>query len=91
MILLLSWQKPRINRLTDGLGKYNETKNLLFLEASLDRIFWADLWEKVLSLKGIKEFREFMGVCVETHNLKIILRAKNDELSLEDINPFLIP
>jgi len=83
--------KTPYQSLTDGLGKYNETKNLLFLEASLDRIFWADLWEKVLSLKGIKEFREFIGVCVETHNLKIILRAKNDGLSLEDINPFLIP
>jgi V/A-type H+-transporting ATPase subunit C len=83
--------KTPYQSLTDGLGKYNETKNLFFLEASLDRIFWADLWEKVLNLKGIREFREFIGVCVETHNLKIILRAKNDGLSLEDINPFLIP
>jgi len=84
-------EKTPYQSLTDGLGNYNETKNLFFLEASLDRIFWADLWEKVRSLKGIKEFREFIGVCVETHNLKIILRAKNDGLSLEDINPFLIP
>jgi len=83
--------KTPYQSLTDGLGKYNETKNLFFLEASLDRIFWEDIWEKVLSLKGIKEFREFIGVCVETHNLKIILRAKNDGLLLEDINPFLIP
>ena len=83
--------KTPYQSLTDGLSKYNETKNLFFLEASLDRIFWADLWEKVLNLKGIREFREFIGVCVETHNLKIILRAKNDGLSLEDINPFLIP
>jgi V/A-type H+-transporting ATPase subunit C len=83
--------KTPYQSLTDGLGNYNETKNLFFLEASLDRIFWADLWEKVLSSKGIKEFREFIGVCVETHNLKIILRAKNDGLILEDINPFLIP
>jgi len=83
--------KTPYQSLTDGLGKYNETKNLFFLEASLDRIFWEDIWEKVLSLKGIKEFREFIGVCVETHNLKIILRAKNDGLLLEDINLFLIP
>lgn len=83
--------KTPYQSLTDGLSKYNETKNLFFLEASLDRIFWADLWEKVLNLKGIREFREFIGVCVETRNLKIILRAKNDGLSLEDINPFLIP
>ena len=83
--------KTPYQSLIDGLGKYNETKNLFFLEASLDRIFWEDIWLKVLKIKGIKEFREFIGVCVETHNLKIILRAKNDGLLLEDINPFLIP
>lgn len=77
--------------LTDGLGKYNETKNLFFLEASLDKIFWADLWAKVLNLKGGKEFRDFICICVEAHNLKIILRAKNDGLTLEHISPFLIP
>jgi V/A-type H+-transporting ATPase subunit C len=83
--------KTPYQSLIDGLSKYNETKNLFFLEASLDRIFWEDIWLKVLKIKGIKEFREFIGVCVETHNLKIILRAKNDGLLLEDINPFLIP
>ncbi|RLJ03751.1 MAG: hypothetical protein DRP14_04585 [Candidatus Aenigmatarchaeota archaeon] len=83
--------KTPYQSLTDGLGRYNETKNLFFLEASLDRIFWADLWKKVLNLKGLKEFREFIGVCVETHNLKIILRAKNDGLLFEDIKLFLIP
>jgi V/A-type H+-transporting ATPase subunit C len=76
--------------LSDGLAKYNENNNLFFLEASLDKIFWEDLWLKVLKLRGIKEFREFIGVCVETHNLKILLRAKNDSLLLEDIDPFLI-
>jgi V/A-type H+-transporting ATPase subunit C len=77
--------------LTDGLAKYNETQNLFFLEASLDRIFWEDLLAKVLRIKGLKEFREFVEVCAEAHNLKIVLRAKNDGLSLEDISPFLIP
>jgi V/A-type H+-transporting ATPase subunit C len=83
--------KTPYQSLIDGLGKYNETKNLFFLEASLDRIFWTDIWFKVLKIKGMKEFREFIRVCVETHNLKIILRAKNDGLLLEDITPFLIP
>jgi len=83
--------KTPYQSLIDGLSKYNDTKNLFFLEALLDRIFWEDIWLKVLKIKGIKEFREFIVVCVETHNLKIILRAKNDGLLLEDINPFLIP
>ncbi len=83
--------KTPYHSLSDGLVKYNETNNLFFLEAPLDKIFWADLWLKILDLKGIKEFRDFIGACVETHNLKIILRAKSDSLSLEDIDPFLIP
>ena len=84
-------EKTSYQSLIEGLSKYNETKNLFFLEALLDRIFWEDVWSKVLNVKGMKEFREFMGVCVEAHSLKIILRAKNDGLLLEDINSFLIP
>lgn len=76
--------------LSGGLAKYNETKNLFFLEASLDKIFWEDLWEGALKLRGTKEFRDFIEICVETHNLKMLLRAKNDGLRLEDIDPFLI-
>jgi len=83
--------KTPYHPLSDGLVKYNETNNLFFLDSSLDKIFWEDLWLKVLKLKGIKDFRDFIGVCVDTHNLKIILRAKNDGLFLEDIDPFLIP
>ncbi len=83
--------KTPYQSLSKGLVKYNEAKNPFFLEASLDKIFWEDLWAKVLKVGGIKEFRDFIGVCVETHNLKIILRAKNDGLTLEDIDPFLIP
>jgi V/A-type H+-transporting ATPase subunit C len=76
--------------LSEGLARYHETHNLFFLESYLDKVFWQDLWTKVLRLRGIKEFREFVRVCVEIHNLKIILRAKGDGLLREDIDPFLI-
>jgi len=66
-------------------------QNFLFLEASLDKIFWEELLAKVMKSKGPREFRDFIEVCAETHNLKIILRAKKDGLSLEDVGPFLIP
>jgi len=83
--------KTPYQSLSEGLAKYNETRNLFFLDSSLDKIFWEDLWLKVLKLRGIKEFRNFIEVCVETHNLRIILRAKNDGLALGDIDLFLIP
>jgi V/A-type H+-transporting ATPase subunit C len=83
--------KTPYQALSEALAKFNETKKLFFLESSLDKIFWEDVWKKALKAKGIKEFRDFLEVCVETHNLKIILRARNDGLCLEDIDPFLIP
>jgi V/A-type H+-transporting ATPase subunit C len=77
--------------LTEGLAGYHAMHNLLFLEALLDKIFWEELLAKVLKLKGLREFRDFIEVCSETHNLKIVLRAKHDGLSLEEVGAFLIP
>jgi len=76
--------------LGEGLAQYHETHNLFFLESLLDKVCWEDLWTKVLKARGTKEFREFVEVCVETHNIKIIFRAKSDGLLREDIDPFLI-
>jgi len=83
--------KTPCQALTEGLARYNATNNLFFLEALLDRIFWTELLAKVMKSKSLKEFRDFIQVCTETHNLKMILRAKNEGLSLEDVGPFLIP
>jgi V/A-type H+-transporting ATPase subunit C len=77
--------------LTEGLDKYHATHNLFFLEALLDKVVWEDLLVKVLKLKGSREFRSFIEVCAETHNLKMILRAKKDGLSLDEVSSFLIP
>jgi len=77
--------------LTEGLAGYHALHNLFFLEASLDKIYWEDLLTKVMNSKGLREFKDFIEVCAETRNLKMILRAKNEGLSLEDVGPFLIP
>jgi V/A-type H+-transporting ATPase subunit C len=77
--------------LTEGLAGYNAMHNLFHLEALLDKIFWEELLAKVSKLKGLREFRDYIEVCAEAHNLKMILRAKKDGLSLEDVRPFLIP
>jgi V/A-type H+-transporting ATPase subunit C len=77
--------------LTEGLAGYYALHNLFFLDALLDKIFWGDLLAKVMKSKGLTDFKDFIEVCAETHNLKMILRAKNEGLSLEDVGPFLIP
>jgi V/A-type H+-transporting ATPase subunit C len=77
--------------LIEGLAEYTAMHNLFFLEASLDKVFWEELLTKVLRLKGLREFRDYIEVCAEAHNLKMLLRAKKDGLSSEDVRPFLIP
>ena len=77
--------------LSQGLARYSETNNLFFLESLLDKAFWEDLWLKVLNLRSSKGFREFLEVCVETQNLKVILRAKHGGLLREEIEPCLMP
>jgi V/A-type H+-transporting ATPase subunit C len=77
--------------LSEGLGNYGATHNLFHLEALLDKIFWEDLLAKVLKMKGMREFRDFIEVRAQAHNLKMILRAKKEGLSLEEVSPFLIP
>jgi len=76
--------------LTEGLAKYHEAGNLFFLESLLDKTFWEELLAKILNVKGNREFKDFIEVCAETHNLKVILRAKKDNVSLEDLAPVLI-
>jgi V/A-type H+-transporting ATPase subunit C len=83
--------KTPYHGLTEGLDKYHASHNLFFLEALLDKVLWENLLVKVLKMKGSREFRGFIEVCAQTHNLKMILRAKKDDLTLEDVNPFLIP
>ncbi|UCE33248.1 MAG: V-type ATPase subunit [Deltaproteobacteria bacterium] len=77
--------------LSQGLARYSETNNLFFLESLLDKAFWENLWLEVLNRRASKGFREFLEVCVETHNLKIILRAKQGRLLREEIELCLIP
>jgi len=89
LVALLA-QTP-FHSLSEGLARYHETRNLFFLESLLDKSFWEDLWLKALNLKGSKGFREFLEVCVETHNLKILLRGKHGGLLREEIEPCLIP
>ncbi len=84
-------EKTPYRSLSDATTKYNETKNLYFLESTLDKIYWSYLWQSILKAKGIKEFKEYIERCVEAQNLKIILRAKSNNMTLEEINAFLIP
>jgi V/A-type H+/Na+-transporting ATPase subunit C len=77
--------------LSESMPKYNETKNLYFLESTIDKIYWTYLWQTTVKSNRIKEFKEYIERCVEAQNLKIILRAKSNKMTLEEIHAFLIP
>lgn len=82
--------KTPFHGLTEGLAKYHAANNLFFLESLLDKEFWEGLMVKALKVKGIKEFKDFIEACGESYNLKALLRAKKDGLSLDDVSPVLI-
>ncbi len=81
---------PKI--LEDAVPVYKETGLLLPLEASLDKY----LLENLLRTSATPEddnttlLHNYIGTMVDVANLKIILRAKADNLKYDDIDPYMV-
>ncbi|UTB33562.1 MAG: V-type ATP synthase subunit C [Methanobacterium sp. ERen5] len=81
---------PRI--LEDAIPIYKETGLLLPLEASMDKY----LLENLLKTSATPEddntalLHSYIGTLVDVANIKIILRAKADNLKYEDIEPYMV-
>jgi V/A-type H+-transporting ATPase subunit C len=81
---------PKI--LEDAIPVYNETGLLLPLEASLDKY----LLENLLRASATPEddntnyLHIYIGTMVDVANVKIIIRAKADNLKYDDIEPYMI-
>ncbi|MHC1569241.1 MAG: V-type ATPase subunit [Candidatus Syntropharchaeia archaeon] len=78
--------------LTQAFEKYKNSKNLLFLEGAIDRIFMEETLKKILQTKK-KELwvlRDYFTTLIDLTNLKIFLRAKIDGVKIKDIEEFLI-
>jgi len=76
----------------DALPIYKETGLLLPLEASLDKY----LLENLLKTSATPEdenttlLHNYIGTLVDVANIKIILRAKADNIKYEDIEPYMV-
>ena len=78
--------------LEDAIPAYQETGILLPLEASLDKYLLNNLLRTVATPEddNTAYLKTYVGNMVDGANLKIILRAKVDELNYEDIEPYMI-
>ncbi|MEJ8542949.1 V-type ATP synthase subunit C [Methanothermobacter wolfeii] len=78
--------------LEDALSEYGETGMVLPLEAALDRYYLENMMRAVGSPSddNTKLLHTYFGTQVDISNIKIILRAKADGLSYDDISPYMI-
>ncbi|OQD58458.1 A1AO ATPase, subunit C [Methanobrevibacter arboriphilus JCM 13429 = DSM 1125] len=78
--------------LEDALPTYNESKMVLPLESALDKYFLESILSKsaVATDNNSRLLHEFIGAQVDVANLKLIIRAKNDNLSFDEAGSFLI-
>ncbi|WP_423791931.1 V-type ATP synthase subunit C [Methanocaldococcus indicus] len=76
--------------LQEILPEYEQTKKLLPLELALDKYYLESL-KKEIMIEGKEEdlFREFIGLLIDIENLKVLLKAKSDNLPADEIIKYL--
>ncbi len=81
---------PKI--LEDAIPIYNETGLLLPLEASLDKYLLQNLLRSSATPEddNTSLLHNYVGTMVDVANIKIIIRAKADELKYDDIEAYMI-
>ena len=83
---------PYAKILEEALPDYNENKTLLTLESALDNYFYERLLVKSSSQAddNTRMLHSYIGTKVDIANIKIILRAKADNLTYDQIKPYVI-
>ena len=83
---------PYAKLLEDALPAYNENKTLLTLESALDNYYYERLLAKSASQAddNTRMLHSYVGTKIDISNIKIILRAKADGLTYDQINPYVI-
>jgi V/A-type H+/Na+-transporting ATPase subunit C len=78
--------------LEDAIPEYEESNMVLPLEAALDKYYLENLLESsgTPSDENSQILYSYVGDQVDASNLKLIIRAKIDGLSYEEISPYMI-
>ncbi len=83
---------PYAKILEEALPAYNENQTLLTLESALDNYYYQGLLAKSSSQddNNSRMLHNYVGTQIDLANIKIILRAKNDGLTYDQINPYVV-
>jgi len=88
--MLTSFEGSSYDKLSALLPLYEQEKSLLPVEAMLDKILLEGMWSAVTSDNELMALVPGFAARIDSLNLKIILRAKNDHLLFSDIENHLI-
>ena len=77
--------------LMETLPAYEQSKKLNILESLLDRIILTNTWKAISSRRDLSLIKDYLAAKIDLVNLKVLLRAKRDRLSWDEIEPFLLP
>lgn len=78
--------------LEDALPEYEDSKMILPLESALDKYYLENLMASsgVPSDENSQILHSYIGDQVDIFNIKLIIRAKVDGLSFEELSPYMI-
>ena len=77
--------------LMESLPSYEQTKKLHTLESLLDKIIPKNTWQIISSRRDLYLIHDYYATKIDMLNLKLLLRAKRDRLSWDEIETFLLP
>jgi len=77
--------------LFEALPAYEQSKRLNLLESLLDKIITQNTWKAISSRRDLSLIQDYFATKIDLLNLKVLLRAKRDRLSWDEIETFLLP
>jgi len=77
--------------LIETLPAYERLKKLNTLTSLLDKIILTNTWKVISSRRDLSLIQEYFVTKIDILNFKVLLRAKRDRLSWDEIENFLFP
>jgi len=77
--------------LIETLPAYERLKKLNTLTSLLDKIILTNTWKVISSRRDLSLIQEYFVTKIDILNFKVLLRAKRDRLSWDEIENFLLP
>ena len=89
--LLPLLEGTRYEPLTEKLPVYEQTKKLNVFESAVDNLVLTETWKVISSRNDLAQIQTYFATKMDLMNLKVLLRAKRDRLTWDQIENFLLP